>query len=519
MSRLVFRAFFAGGVAAAVLSACVVRAICVRDSRFLIERDHVADGQWRRIPAVTGSPVPMRNDPAHPYVSNAIAARTEGQPNYRIGDLSNPNLKQWAKDVMKKDNDEVLAGKIAYTPGTSCRPAGTPALMLAGGPFYFVQTPKEVTIILEGDHQVRHVYLDVPHSANLKPSWYGESVGHYEGDTLVIDTIGQTTKTFVDNFRTPHTEKLHVVERWKTIDDGKQIQVHITVDDPETFNQPWEGTSCFRKDKGRCWRKPAPRTTRSSNTTFRSRTSRISEPVKRPEERERTMYNIASTTRFLAGVAAILGTAAFAAVAVAQVPASPPDFSSNGVGWRTANGTDYIAVPGQPKLNSQDPSYPYVGNGEAIRSGKQPTYRIADLTQSQPKQWAKDIMKKDNDEVKARQDRLYGRSVLQALRRSRGDALRWPILLRADAEGSPPDRGRRPAAAAHLYERVALGQSETVLVRRIGRPLRRRHAGHRHHRDEQQDLRRQLPHAAHREAARRRALAADRRRQDDRSPS
>jgi hypothetical protein len=87
----------------------------------------------------------------------------------------------------------------------------------------------------------------VPHSANLKPSWYGESVGHYEGDTLVIDTIGQSTKTFVDNFRTPHSEKLHVVERWKTIDEGKQIQVHITVDDPDTFNQPWQATKLFQK--------------------------------------------------------------------------------------------------------------------------------------------------------------------------------------------------------------------------------------------------------------------------------
>jgi hypothetical protein len=204
-------------------------------------------GEFQLVP---GSPIPMRNDPAHPYVSNAIAARTGGQPNYRIGDLSNPNLKQWAKDVMKKDNDEVLAGKIGYTPGTSCKPAGTPSLMLAGGPFYFVQAPKEVTIIMEGDHQVRHVYMDVPHSANPKPSWYGESVGHYEGDTLVIDTIGQTTKTFVDNFRTPHSEKLHVIERWKTVDEGKQIQVHITVEDPDTFNQPWQGTKLFQKRQG-----------------------------------------------------------------------------------------------------------------------------------------------------------------------------------------------------------------------------------------------------------------------------
>jgi hypothetical protein len=78
-----------------------------------------------------------------------------------------------------------------------------------------VQTPKEVWLIFTMDHQVRWVYMDVPHSENLKPSWYGESVGHYEGDALVIDTIGQNDKSFVDNFRTPHTKKVHVVERWK----------------------------------------------------------------------------------------------------------------------------------------------------------------------------------------------------------------------------------------------------------------------------------------------------------------
>ena len=141
------------------------------------------------------------------------------QPTYRIADLSNPNLKQWAKDLMKTDNDEVLAGKIAYTPASSsCKPAGVPrSSCWHGGPYYFVQSPKEVVMIMEGDHQVRHIHLDVPHSANPQPSWYGESVGHYEGDTLVVDTVGLSTETFVDNYRTPHTEKLHVVERWKLV--------------------------------------------------------------------------------------------------------------------------------------------------------------------------------------------------------------------------------------------------------------------------------------------------------------
>jgi hypothetical protein len=190
---------------------------------------------------VEGSPSPMTDDPAHPHVAN----NTGKQPAYRIADLTNPNLMPWAKDIMKKDNDEVLAGKIAYTPGQSCKPSGVPDYNLSGGPFFFIQTEKEVLQIETGERHARHIYLNVPHSANVKPSWYGESVGHYEGDTLVVDTIGQNTKTFVDGYRTPHTDKLHVVERWRVINDGKQIEVHMTIEDPGTYYQPWQAIRRF----------------------------------------------------------------------------------------------------------------------------------------------------------------------------------------------------------------------------------------------------------------------------------
>src|SRR6185295_6019823 len=193
--------------------------------------------------AVPGSPAPLRQDPAHPFVGNGQGK----QPTYRIADLSNPNLKQWVKDAMKKDNDEVLAGKIAFTARQSCKPAGVPNYMLFGGPFYFLQTPKEVLILFEGDAQVRRVYLDVPHSQNPKASWYGESVGHYEGDTLVIDTIGLNAKTVVDNYRTPHTEKLHVTERWRMTDGGQMMEVIFTVEDPGAFYQPWTGMRRYRR--------------------------------------------------------------------------------------------------------------------------------------------------------------------------------------------------------------------------------------------------------------------------------
>jgi hypothetical protein len=196
------------------------------------------------IVAAPGSAPIVTQDPAHSYVPNNVGR----QPTYRIGDVSNPNLKPWVKERMKKDNDEVLAGKIAFTARSSCMPAGVPGFVTYPvRPVYFVQTPKEVLIIYAGDAQVRHVYLDVPHSENPAASWYGESVGHYEGDTLVVDTIGQNDKSFVDYYRTPHSAKIHVVERWKLIENGQRLEVAYTVDDPDAFNAPWTAIRRYRR--------------------------------------------------------------------------------------------------------------------------------------------------------------------------------------------------------------------------------------------------------------------------------
>jgi hypothetical protein len=196
---------------------------------------------------VPGAASPLHSDPAHPRISNQEAARTGKQPTYFIADLSNAAiLKPWVVARMKKDNAEVLAGKFAFTPHSFCMPAGVTGFHLYGfSPLYFVQTPKEVLMLYQDGQQVRHVYLDVPHSANPEPSWYGESIGRYEGDELVVDTIGMNDKTFVDNFRTPHTEKLHVVERFKLVDGGRELRVNITFDDPDAFNAPWSVTQRY----------------------------------------------------------------------------------------------------------------------------------------------------------------------------------------------------------------------------------------------------------------------------------
>jgi hypothetical protein len=204
------------------------------------------------LPPPGGGPGPITFDKRHPYVDNAAARRAGIQPTYRVADLTNPILQPWAREQMKKANDEVLAGKVPFRARERCYPAGVPAFVVytLAEPIYIVQTAKQVTMINQGGPEVRRIYLDVPHSAQVKPSWYGESVGHYEtGDTLVVDTIGVTTRAFVDNYRTPHTDKLHVVERFKLIEGGKRMEILITVDDPGAFTTPWSAMHRFRRDQ------------------------------------------------------------------------------------------------------------------------------------------------------------------------------------------------------------------------------------------------------------------------------
>jgi hypothetical protein len=202
-------------------------------------------GEYIPIP---GEPSPTTNDPAHPYVTNADSRARGVSPTYRVADLSNPNIKPWAKEIMKRENDKVLAGGMGFSPRASCLPSGVPLFIMAVvEPINILQTPKQVTMIFSGDAQIRRIYLDVPHSENPKPSWYGESVGHYEGDTLVVDTIGLNGKTYIDYFRTPHTEKLHVMERYRLIDDGKTLEVTFRVEDPDTFYQPWSAIARLRR--------------------------------------------------------------------------------------------------------------------------------------------------------------------------------------------------------------------------------------------------------------------------------
>jgi hypothetical protein len=184
-------------------------------------------------------PGPVKGPPGHHYIPNGAGA----QQTNRLADLSNPILQPWVRTQMQKTNDAVNEGKVPFIARERCWTTGVPGwdVFAHAAGMWVVQTEKVIYLIQELDQQVRRVYMDVPHSANLKPSWYGESVGHFEGDDLVVDTIGMNDKSFVDNYRTPHTDKIHVVERFKLIDKGNALQVAATVEDPGAYTMPWTG--------------------------------------------------------------------------------------------------------------------------------------------------------------------------------------------------------------------------------------------------------------------------------------
>ena len=193
-------------------------------------------------------PGPVLQDPAHPRVTNAEFRRTGRQPTQPIADLSNPILQPWVREELRRHNALALSGQAAMSRTAGCWPEGVPAFLLHPiRPYFFIQTPEKVLIIYEGDSEVRHIYLTDKHSENVKPSWFGESVGRYEGDELVVDTVGITTKTFVDNYYTPHTERLHVVERFRLLDGGNRLEARVHVEDPGAFTTPWDAIQRFRR--------------------------------------------------------------------------------------------------------------------------------------------------------------------------------------------------------------------------------------------------------------------------------
>jgi len=210
-----------------------------------------------RVPDFSGIYLRVGNlwfDPILEESAQPVQRLTVDHPNaddIYAGDFDNPILQPWAREIVKRNAESEMRLQHVYTADDTCRPSGVPQALNLIGPLQILQLRDRVVLIHERDQQVRHVWLNVGHSANPPRSWYGESVGHYEGDTLVVDTIGQNARTVVDAFGTPHTEQLHVVERFQPFNTpfGKALFVTVEVVDPGTFTTPWKGTLEYRQDR------------------------------------------------------------------------------------------------------------------------------------------------------------------------------------------------------------------------------------------------------------------------------
>ena len=191
-----------------------------------------------------------------------------------VGDYNNPILKPEAAATVKKFGDMSKAYFGFHNPRNQCWPNGVPFVFPVG--MMLLQQPDEITIVYQLDHQVRQIRMNAQHPANVKPTYFGDSVGHYEGDTLVIDTVAIKPGPFamVDWYGTPQTSALHVVERYRLVDyevakeglerdakenfraqplnmdanyRGKYLQLLFTVEDPNVFTIPWSATVTYGK--------------------------------------------------------------------------------------------------------------------------------------------------------------------------------------------------------------------------------------------------------------------------------
>ena len=207
--------------------------------------------------------------------------RPNGSSNFSnlAGDYTDPLLKPEAAEVLKRLAAMSVRNEAFPQPSNQCLPYPPPYISSMNQAVELLQEKNRVTILTMFDHQVRTVRLNAKHPAKVTPSWYGDSVGHYEGDTLVVDTIGIKTGPYpmVDIYGTPFSPALHVVERFRLIDNqaaldanarserenqrvggengdgvdidrdykGPGLQLTITVEDAGMFNEPWTGNVTY----------------------------------------------------------------------------------------------------------------------------------------------------------------------------------------------------------------------------------------------------------------------------------
>jgi hypothetical protein len=161
-----------------------------------------------------------------------------------------PPMTPWAMTKYKSaktnwSNPPVL-GAEDNDPILRCEPAGVPRIYNGfAHPMSFIQTNEKIVILYEADRVYRIIYMNRKHPEHADSLWYGDSIGTWDGNTLVVDTIDFNDRTWLDRSGHPHSDKLHLVERFVRVDHG-HLQIDITVDDPIAYTKPWGGRKIFK---------------------------------------------------------------------------------------------------------------------------------------------------------------------------------------------------------------------------------------------------------------------------------
>ncbi|MFT3907113.1 MAG: hypothetical protein QM718_12460 [Steroidobacteraceae bacterium] len=161
-----------------------------------------------------------------------------------------PPLLPQARADYEKTRAARRAGDNRWDPVYQCNMHGVPRIQYENMPFQILQTPKQVLFMFQWNREFRMIDMGVEHTPPVGPTYMGQSVGHWDGDTLVVDTNGFDVGTFLDASGLPHGMSLHVVERYRVIDGGRTLLGHYTIEDPETFSSSWETEARFKRLRG-----------------------------------------------------------------------------------------------------------------------------------------------------------------------------------------------------------------------------------------------------------------------------
>jgi hypothetical protein len=161
-----------------------------------------------------------------------------------------PLMLPGAAELLEKRLVDAEHDKAFPNTAALCLPQGVPYMLHAavGGPVQILETPGQVTIISDAYNEMWFIYLNQKHPPreDLEPTYHGDSVGRWEGDTLVVDTIGVNTKTTLDQVGMPHSDEMRVVTRIRRT-DPKTLEFLVTIDDPKTFSKPWSRRQIYKK--------------------------------------------------------------------------------------------------------------------------------------------------------------------------------------------------------------------------------------------------------------------------------